>query len=143
MTTFAPASRRFLWPVAMTLATLLLGSCGGGSGGGSAWPVFPMPGGGAGDPGTPAPPVSVGKIALATLSGRADMVTGGDTLLEVALPEGVAAADVRVTRNGEDVTAAFAVQPGGRSLRGLVTGLALGNNTLAAKASAKAAGNWP
>jgi hypothetical protein len=140
MTTFAPASRRFLWPVAMTLATLLLGSCGGGSGGGSAWPVFPMPGGGAGDPGTPAPPVSVGKIALATLSGRADMVTGGDTLLEVALPEGVAAADVRVTRNGEDVTAAFAVQPGGRSLRGLVTGLALGNNTLAAKASAKAAG---
>lgn len=137
MTTFAPASRRLLWPAAMTLAALLLGSCGGGSGGGSAWSGFPMPGSGTGDP---APPVSVGKIALATLSGRADMVTGGDTLLEVKLPEGVAATDVRVTRNGEDVTAAFAAQPGGRSLRGLVTGLALGGNTLAAKAGAKVTG---
>ncbi|MBN8753714.1 MULTISPECIES: DUF6351 family protein [Variovorax] len=141
MKTCAPAKRRLLWPVAMSLAALLLGSCGGGSGSSApTWTGFPAAGGGTADPGTSAPPVSVGKIALATLSGRADMVTGGDTLLEVALPEGVAATDVRVTRNGEDVTSAFSARPGGRALRGLVAGLAAGDNTLAAKAGDKASG---
>ena len=66
-------------------------------------------------------------LAVEVLSGRADLVTGGDALVEVT---GVRrASDVRVRLNGRDVTAAFAVRPGGR-FQGLVEGLRLGRNDL-------------
>lgn len=134
----SPVSR----PVAALLATsllLLLGSCGGGNGG-SDWPAFLPPGNGSAGPGTTTPPPEPLVLTLRTLSSRSDMATGGDALVEVALPEGVAAADVRVTRNGDDVTSAFSPQPDGRALRGLVAGLAVGENTLAATAGTRAAG---
>ncbi|WPG41015.1 DUF6351 family protein (plasmid) [Variovorax sp. EBFNA2] len=134
----SPVSR----PVAALLATsllLLLGSCGGGNGG-SGWPAFLPPGNGSAGPGTTTPPPEPVVLTLRTLSSRPDMATGGDALVEVALPEGVAAADVRVTRNGDDVTSAFSPQPDGRALRGLVAGLAVGENTLAATAGTRAAG---
>ncbi|MDM0072522.1 DUF6351 family protein [Variovorax sp. J31P207] len=79
------------------------------------------------------PPPST-KLTLSILSSRADMVSGGDALLEIALPDGIDAAEVQVTRNGEDVTPAFTAQASGRALRGLVTGLDVGNNHLAAEA---------
>ncbi|HEX4813271.1 MAG TPA: DUF6351 family protein [Nonomuraea sp.] len=65
-------------------------------------------------------------LSLEVLSSRPDQVTGGDALVRVRHPRGVR---VRVTRNGEDVTAAFA--PTGI---GLVTGLTEGANTIVAAA---------
>lgn len=137
-----PPSRRLLRPLAWSLAALLLVSCGGGSGSGNtAGPVVVAPGGnGNGNGGEPVTPPPVAQLTLSSLSSRADMVTGGDALVQVALPEGVTAADVRVTRNGDDVSAAFSAQADGRTLRGLVAGLVQGENTLAASAGDKAAG---
>ncbi|CAN5424808.1 DUF6351 family protein [soil metagenome] len=63
-------------------------------------------------------------FTITTLSSRADMVTGGDALVQVAYPEGVNAADIRVTLNGTDVTAQFTQRDAaGRTLKGLVSGL--------------------
>ncbi|HEU5156524.1 MAG TPA: DUF6351 family protein [Streptosporangiaceae bacterium] len=73
-------------------------------------------------------------LAIQVLSSSPSQVSGGDALLRVRLPAGTAPAAVRVTRNGADVTAAFAPDPGGRSLTGLVGGLAVGWNTVRATA---------
>jgi hypothetical protein len=72
--------------------------------------------------------------AIEVLSSEPGEVSGGDALLRVRVPARTDPADVRVTRNGADVTAAFAPDPGGRSLTGLVTGLAVGWNTVRAAA---------
>jgi len=70
---------------------------------------------------------------IKVLGNRADLVSGGDALVEVVLPAKaqVSFSDIRVTLNGSDVTSAFAVRPNGRYI-GLVTGLAIGKNQLAA-----------
>lgn len=53
------------------------------------------------------------------------MVSGGDTLLEVVVPEGVAFDKVRISLNGADVSSQVPVaDSAARVLRGLVTGLA-------------------
>lgn len=127
------SSRRPVRLAAFALAALMLSSCGGGSGGGGGLPLFFPPQAGNPGPGAPpSPPPAAGKLRLGVLSSRADMVTGGDALVEVALPEGTAAAALRITRNGDDVTASFAPTADGRALRGLVEGLAPGTNTLKA-----------
>ena len=69
---------------------------------------------------------------IRVLSTRADLVAGGDALVEVILPDGTDPAAVRVDVDGRDVTDRFAVRPDGRYL-GLVTGLALGDNLLVAR----------
>src|SRR5687768_13593929 len=69
-----------------------------------------------------------GELELAVRSGRADVVSGGDALVELVLPAGVALGDVRVDADGRDVTAAFAERAEGRIL-GVVEGLTLGENT--------------
>lgn len=63
---------------------------------------------------------------MRVLSNRADLISGGDALIdiEVANPDGA-----RVLLNGQDVTGQFTLMEAGQ-LRGLVTGLALGDNTL-------------
>ena len=80
-------------------------------------------------------------LQLRVLSSRPDMVSGGDALVLVDLPAGMAARDVKLTVNGTDATAKLKEDAGGRSLTGLVTGLALGPSALAAtganKSSAK------
>ncbi|MDA0168850.1 DUF6351 family protein [Solirubrobacter taibaiensis] len=65
-----------------------------------------------------------GVQSLEVLSGRADLVSGGDALV-AAQVSGPATVDV----DGTDVTSAFAVRPSGR-LEGLVTGLKVGENVL-------------
>ncbi|CAN5485929.1 DUF6351 family protein [soil metagenome] len=83
------------------------------------------------------PPVvatpAVATLAVNTLSGRPDMVSGGDALVEVAVPAGIVAADVRLALAGADVTSVFTASSDGRKLRGLVAGLAPGNNKLVAQ----------
>jgi hypothetical protein len=80
---------------------------------------------------------AVGTASAATplrvdvLSNRADLISGGDALVAVELPAGTNPASVRMTLGSHDVTAEFARRQDGR-YEGLVTGLALGANTLTA-----------
>ena len=74
-------------------------------------------------------------VQLRVLSSRPEMVTGGDALVRVEVPPGVSAADVKLTVNGTDATSKLKPDASGRSLTGLVTGLALGSNTLTASAA--------
>ncbi len=71
-----------------------------------------------------------GHFDITTLSNRADLVSGGDALIEVRLPKKISA--VKVKLNGEDVTGAF-VALDARTLRGVVTGLREGANEVAAE----------
>ncbi len=64
-----------------------------------------------------------------TLSGRPDMVSGGDALVVVTLPDDVDADAVRLTLDGVDVTHAFRRTSHG-ALTGLVSGLSLGPTAL-------------
>ncbi|WP_243059691.1 DUF6351 family protein [Nocardioides sp. SR21] len=84
-------------------------------------------------PGTGSAVPKPGRLTIEVLSNRADLVSAGDVLLAVRLPQGVRAGQVRVTADGRDVTRRFAVRDDGRFL-GLVTGLDLGRTVLRATA---------
>ena len=90
-----------------------------------------------GDSGTdesaPAP-----SAQISVLSSRADTVSGGDTLVQIALPPGVAASQAKVTLNGADVSAKF-VATDSQTMRGLVDGLTNGVNDLQVAAGSPAA----
>ncbi len=88
--------------------------------------------GGSGDNSSPPPPLA--GTTLQVLSTRADMVTGGDALMEVKLPAGASAAMLKVSVGTTDVTNAFTTRADGRTV-GLVSGLAVGANTVTATAS--------
>ena len=68
---------------------------------------------------------------IKVLSTRADMVTDGDALVEIAVPAGADASGLTVSVDGRDVTSAFATRDG-RTL-GLVNGLKVGSNVLTAR----------
>ena len=78
------------------------------------------------------PLAKVPALSIRTLSSRPDMVSGGDALVEVK----GASKGVRLTLNGKDVSADLRLDPASRTLRGLIGGLNLGKNTLAATAGA-------
>lgn len=69
------------------------------------------------------------RLAVEVLSNRADLVSGGDVLLAVRVPRGVAPRAVRVKVGGRDVSGRFE-RVAGRRLVGLVTGLRLGSNVV-------------
>ena len=73
---------------------------------------------------------AAGVTVINVLSNRADLVSGGDALVEVVPPSGANPA-YHVDLNGTDVTPMFAVRPNGR-YEGLVTGLVNGANLLTA-----------
>src|SRR2546430_4025913 len=81
--------------------------------------------------GLAAPAGAAPGFEINVLGNRADLVSGGDALVEVVLPTGVAPATVRVSVNGGDATAAFAVRENGRFM-GVVEGLADGDNDVQA-----------
>ncbi len=93
---------------------LLLAACGGGD-----------------SPAAPAAPVTTAPAVTVT-SNRADLVSGGDAMVEVAVPAGASGPDVRVDVDGRDVTAQFAVRPNGK-YAGVVSDLANGVNQLSAR----------
>src|SRR5882762_9417699 len=72
------------------------------------------------------------NFEIVTLSNRADLISGGDALVEVRVPKGVAPSKVRLTLNGHDVTGAFTANEEARTLRGLVRGLVEGRNDFVA-----------
>src|SRR5216117_3568195 len=75
-----------------------------------------------------------GALAVRVVSSPPRLVSGGAARVKVAVPGGVALADVAVELNGSDVTAAFWPDPeGNHQLEGVITGLPLGESTLAAR----------
>ncbi|MGH7806204.1 MAG: DUF6351 family protein, partial [Candidatus Binatia bacterium] len=83
------------------------------------------------------PPLADGEFELLTLSTMPDAVTGGDVLVAI---RGLApGAEYSVTRNGDDVTAAFTQLENGE-VRGLVAGLDEGVNALIASSGGRFAG---
>lgn len=70
-------------------------------------------------------------VRIMSLSNRSDLISGGDALVEIVLPEGADAAQVAVAVDGRDVTPAFAVRSD-RRFYGRVEGLSLGVNRFAA-----------
>lgn len=74
-------------------------------------------------------PISGSTIHV--LSNRADLVSGGDALVEVVLPGSATASDMKMTLNGKDVTGEFALRDNGRYM-GLLTGMRVGRNVLSA-----------
>ncbi len=83
------------------------------------------------------PPAAVDNtpaaLTIKVLSSRTDMVTGGSALVEIALPAGVAAADMRLRANNLDVSSVLSATADGKAVRGLVTALPVGDTTLAAE----------
>jgi hypothetical protein len=74
------------------------------------------------------------------LSNRADIISGGDALIEVVPPAGTAAtATVSLQLNGKDAGGAIARRENGRYM-GLVTGLVDGPNQLTARVSGRTYG---
>src|SRR5436853_1410190 len=73
---------------------------------------------------------ATGKVEIKSLSADPARVTGGDVLVDIALPESVADQSVKVAVAGRDVTAAF--KPGAmpHHLMGVVTDLVVGRNTI-------------
>ena len=77
--------------------------------------------------------LGAGELEVHVVSSPAQYVSGGDARVEIAVPDGTALADVQVTLNGTDVTSSFGPDPeGGNQLEGVVTGLPLGDSTIAA-----------
>ena len=71
-------------------------------------------------------------LQLRVLSSRPAMLSGGDALIRVDVPTGVALRDVRITLNGADATSSLRADEQARALTGLLKGMTNGVNTLAA-----------
>jgi hypothetical protein len=77
-------------------------------------------------------------LKMTALSSRPEMVSGGDTLVKIEVPDSVSLDKVTVTRNGVNVSRVF--KPGsGHVLVGLVDGLKNGSNKLEARAGSSSA----
>ena len=72
----------------------------------------------------PAPTIQV-------LSGRSNLVSGGEALIAVAVPHGSKPAALKMTLGRRNVTGAFAIRPNGQ-YEGLLTGIPNGSNVLRA-----------
>ena len=75
------------------------------------------------------------ELAIRVLSGQPHLVSGGDALIRIAVPAGTPLSAVTVSMDETDITRAFREDPGRHALLGLVTGLANGNNRIAARAA--------
>ncbi len=75
------------------------------------------------------------NFEIRTLSNRADLISDGDALVEVQVPKTVPMHKVTMTLNGHNVDSSFVADAEARTLRGVVTGLAVGENHLVADAN--------
>jgi hypothetical protein len=78
-----------------------------------------------------APAALAQGLQINVLSTRADLVSGGQALTSIGLPDGTDPSSVAVTLNGQDVTGQFAPRPNGQ-FEGLLSGLVNGSNTVQA-----------
>src|SRR5437868_492334 len=75
--------------------------------------------------------VTAGATQVRTVSNRADLVSGGDALVQLSVPRGAKVSSLRVQLNGHDVTTSFRRHSNGHGL-GLLTGLRVGANNVTA-----------
>ena len=68
------------------------------------------------------------NFEIVMLSNRADLISGGDALVEVRVPKNVPLKKVTLWLNGHEVTGAFQTNETARTMRGLLTGLVVGEN---------------
>jgi len=73
-------------------------------------------------------------LQIDVLSNRADLLSGGDALVDIVLSDSADVSGLQVSLNGEDVSSTFALRPNGR-VQGLVTGLPVGESALTAALS--------
>jgi hypothetical protein len=73
-----------------------------------------------------------GAVTISVLSTRADLVSGGDALIEVALPAGAEGAGLQVTAGERDVTPSFTARSA-TGVRGVVDQLPVGPTTIEAR----------
>jgi len=79
------------------------------------------------------------RFEIVTLSNRADLISGGDALVEVRVPKSVALNQVRLSLNGHDVTAMFRVDSTAGVMRGVLTGMVPGRNDFLADSKGRRA----
>jgi hypothetical protein len=80
------------------------------------------------------------NFEVSTLSNRADLISGGDALVQVLVPNTVPLHQVTLFLNGRDVTAAFRTDTAARSMRGVLTGLVQGQNEFLADSNGRGKG---
>jgi hypothetical protein len=73
-------------------------------------------------------------LAIHVVSNRADLISGGDALVAVDLPNGVGPSEVTMKLNGSNVSDEFAMRADGR-YEGELDGLRLGGNVISATAA--------
>src|SRR3954466_5822295 len=77
-----------------------------------------------------------GTLEIKALSNRADMVSGGDVLVEIVVPDGAPDTGLHVALGSDDVTSWFSRGSDGRTL-GVVSGLSEGTSTITADVGGK------
>jgi hypothetical protein len=80
------------------------------------------------------------RFEIKTLSNRADLISGGDALIEVSVPKTVPLHQVTLFLNGRDVTGAFRTDATARVMRGVLTGLVQGQNEFLAESNGQGRG---
>jgi hypothetical protein len=80
------------------------------------------------------------NFEIVSLSNRADLISGGDALLEVRVPKNVPLNQVTLRLNGRVVTGAFTTNAAARILRGVVMDLKDGDNEFVAEARGRGHG---
>lgn len=86
------------------------------------------------------PPPGHQEFVIRTLGNRADLISDGDALVEVQVPDNVPLKKVKITLNGANITGAFTANASANTLRGVVTGLRVGKNELVADSTAPGKG---
>src|SRR5262249_6274217 len=72
------------------------------------------------------------NFEIRILSNRADLISDGDALVEVQVPKNVPMDKVTLSLNGANVDAAFVADADARTLRGVLSGLVVGENLFVA-----------
>ena len=78
-------------------------------------------------------------VVIKTLSNRADLISGGDALVELVPPNDALRTGLKVDVDGRDVSSAFAERADGR-ITGLITGMKVGDNVITASSDRSAQG---
>src|SRR3989449_798088 len=80
------------------------------------------------------------NFEIVTLSNRADLISGGDALVEVLVPRTVPLHQVTLFLNGRDVTGAFRTDTAEHAMRGVLIGLVEGQNEFLADSNGRGRG---
>jgi uncharacterized tannase-like protein DUF6351 len=110
-------------------------ACGQGTPGGRALDATSQAEHGDSDQGRPSH-----DFEIRTLSNRADLISDGDALVEVQVPQNVPMNKVKLSLNGKDVGSAFVANNAARTLRGVLTGLKVGKNQFVADSNGNGKG---